>query len=47
MHCIRRSANTTTYALARFAKNVPHELIWLEDSPPPAIEALYFDSSSI
>ena len=27
VHCIRRSANTTAHALARFAKNVPNELI--------------------
>ena len=47
VHCIRRGANTAARALAKFAKNVPKELIWLEDSPPPVIEALYFDSSSI
>lgn len=43
----RRSANTGAHALARHAKNVSHEVIWMEDSPPPAVEALYFDSISI
>lgn len=47
VQCIRRSANTAAHALARHAKNVTHELIWIEDSPPPAIEALFLDSTSI
>ena len=43
----RRSANTAAHALARHAKNVPHEIIWMEDSPPRAVEALYVDSTFI
>ena len=42
-----RSANMAAHALARHAKNVSHEIIWMEDSPPPADEALYVDSTFI
>lgn len=45
MNCVPRIANTVAYALARYARNIEDELVWLEDSPPPALEALYFDSS--
>ena len=32
------------YVLARYAKDVTEDIVWLEDTPPPAIEALYRDS---
>ncbi|KAL0015414.1 hypothetical protein SO802_002483 [Lithocarpus litseifolius] len=41
---VKRSANGVARALAHFAKNVDDELVWLEESPPPALEALYHDS---
>ena len=41
---VKRSANTVAHSLARFARNVDEELVWLEESPPPALEALHFDS---
>ena len=31
------------HSLARYAKNLSDEMYWLEDSPPPAVEALYQD----
>ena len=43
----KRSANTIAHLLARHAKNVTHDVIWLEDSPPPVVQALYLDSISI
>ncbi|KAL4625504.1 hypothetical protein ACB092_05G031200 [Castanea dentata] len=51
---IRRSANGVADSLARYAKHISEDIIttkngciWLEDSPPPALEALYLDSISI
>lgn len=41
---VKHSANGVAQSLAGFARNVEDELAWLEDSPPPALEALHFDS---
>ena len=35
------------HSLAHNAKNISDDVIWLEDSPPPALDALYHDSLSI
>ena len=43
----RRGANTAAHALARYAKDILDEVVWIKDSPPPTVEALYFDSNSI
>ena len=43
----KRNANTMAHALARYAKDILDEVVWIEDSPPPTVEALYFDSNSI
>ena len=43
--CVPRTANTVAHALARYARSIEDEMVWLEESPPPALEALYFDSS--
>ena len=32
------------HSLARFASHLDDELVWLEESPPPALEALYLDA---
>ena len=37
----KRSANTVAHALARCAKDIPDEVVWIGDS------ALYFNSNSI
>ncbi|XP_075641907.1 uncharacterized protein LOC142613431 [Castanea sativa] len=42
--CVKRSANTAAHYLARFARNVSDELVWIEDCPQPARDALYNDS---
>ena len=44
-NCIRRSANSVAHSLARYANVVDEDVVWLEESPPPALDALYFDSS--
>ena len=40
---VKRSANSVAHVLARYAKNVVEEMIWLEETPPPAVEALFLD----
>ena len=46
--CIRRGANKVAHALAQYARNtLDEDLYWMEDSPPPALEAMYHDSLSI
>ena len=44
---VNRKANSFAHNLARYAKNVSDDIIWLEDSPPPTLESLYHDSLSI
>ena len=44
---IRRTANGVVHSLARFARHLSEDIVWLEDSPLPALEALYLDSTSI
>ena len=41
---VKRTTNTIAHSLARYARNIANETVWLEDSPPPTLEALYFDS---
>ena len=46
--CVRRGANKVARALTQYARNsLDADLYWIEDSPPPAIEALYHDSLSL
>ena len=44
-NCVRRNANSVAHALARFARLLDQEIVWLEEDPPPAMDALYLDSS--
>ena len=32
-----------SHSLARQARNISDEMYWLEDSPPPVMDALYQD----
>ena len=41
---VHRDANSVTHLLARHAKNVMEDMIWMKDTPHPMVEALYFDS---
>ena len=43
--CIRRSANSVAHSLARYANVLDEEVVWLEDLPPSAHDAFYFDFS--
>ena len=43
----RGKGNMVAHSLARYIKNLSDEMYWLEDSPPPAVEALYQDSLHI
>ena len=45
VNCVRCSANSVAHALARFVRLSDNETIWLEEDPPPAVDALYLDSS--
>ena len=42
--CVHCDANSVAHSLARHARNVDEDIAWLEDSPPPALEALYWDA---
>ena len=45
---IRRRGNRVAHALSQYARNtLDEDLYWMEDSPPPALEALYHDLLSI
>ena len=45
--CVKRTANTVVHSLARFARLIDENIVWMEESPPPAMEALYLDSISL
>ena len=44
---VKRSANSVAHVLARYAKDLVEDIVWIEDSPPPVVEVLYFDSVSV
>ena len=46
-HSIGRCANGVAHSLARYAMHLNEDIVWLEDSPPSAFEALYLDSLAI
>ena len=45
--CIKRGGNMVAHSLAKYAKNITNVVYWVEDSPPPTMEALYQDSLHI
>ena len=47
VNSVKRGGNEVANILARHAKNTVDGMFWLEDSPPPAVAALYFDSIHI
>ena len=40
--CVRRTTNGVAHALARFAKLIDDDIVWLEEDPPPMVDALYW-----
>ena len=44
---IRRNANGVAHSSTHYARHLSEDVVWLEDSPPPALEALYLDSLSV
>ena len=44
---VNQKANSVAQSLARYAKDLLDDVIWLEDSPSLALESSYHDSSSI
>ena len=42
--CVSRSANFAAHSLARYARGIEDEVVWLEDITPPAIQAVYMDA---
>ena len=41
--CIRRGGNHVAHALTYHARSISEDVFWMEDSPPPALNALYHD----
>ena len=35
------------HTLAKHARNLINDLFWIEDTPPPAVDTLHFDSLHI
>ena len=44
---VKREANTVAHSLARYVRHIWEDVFWIEDSPPPALEALSFDFAHI
>ena len=32
-----------SHSLAKYVKNIVDDMYWLKDTPPPAVDALYWD----
>lgn len=45
--CVKRESNFVAHSLAMFARQVDHDIIWLEESPLPDLDALHFDNNDI
>lgn len=44
VNSVKRGENKVAHVLTRHAKNMVDDMFWLEDSPPPIVVALYYDS---
>ena len=41
--CTRRGGNRVAHVIVQYARNISNDMYWMEDSPPPTMEALYQD----
>ena len=44
---VKRCANFVAHSLARYTSQLDEDIVWMDESPPPALEALYLDSNSL
>ena len=44
---VKRGGNMVAHTLAKYARNLINDVFWIEDNPPPAENALYYDSLHI
>ena len=44
---VRCTTNSVAHALARYARSIDNDIVWLEKDPPPMVDALYLDASSL
>ncbi|XP_030964215.1 uncharacterized protein LOC115985415 [Quercus lobata] len=47
INCVRRTANGVAHALARFTRLINDDIVWLEEDPPPMVDALYLDANAL
>uniref|UniRef100_A0A7N2M257 RNase H type-1 domain-containing protein n=1 Tax=Quercus lobata TaxID=97700 RepID=A0A7N2M257_QUELO len=40
---VERGGNMMSHSFAKYVKNIVDGMYWLEDTPPPAVDALYWD----
>ena len=46
-NCVKREANSVAHSLARYARIIDGDIFWMEETPPPALVAVYLDSVSL
>ena len=44
---VRRATNSVAHGLVRYAKNIREDMYWMEENPPPVLEALCYDFSQL
>ena len=44
---VKRGGNMVAHTLAKHARNLINDVFWIKDNPPPAEDALYYDSLHI
>ena len=40
---VKKGGNMVAHTLAKHARNLINDVFWIEDNPPPAEDALYYD----